>query len=105
MGSKSKRVSMQQEMIREIRRNRFIARYNANPCNFLPGGMLTKLYKMDVNQKQLETLAGQVIFSINEHRKNVSYPLINWPSPEVLTEWNASIKAGRIAKKLDHATG
>ena len=61
----------------KARRDKFVSLYNANPCNFLPGHVLKKLYKLDVNQRQLETLAGQAILKINEMR----FPSdrINWP--------------------------
>ena len=59
------------------RRNKFAALYNANPCNFLPGWALRQIYKMDINQRQLETLASQAILKINEMRDPENR--INWP--------------------------
>lgn len=61
----------------QARRAKFTALYNANPCNFLPGSALRKLYKLDVNQRQLETLAGQAILHINEIR--LPEDQIKWP--------------------------
>lgn len=75
MGNKSK--GKQYSNVIAIRKARFIARYNTNPCNFLPGFMLKRLYKMDIYQKQLEALAGQSIFAINEMRPPEAH--IVWP--------------------------
>lgn len=63
----------------ERRRRAFKERYDANPCNFLPARMLHELYKLDVNQKQLETLAGQAILGLNKFRQDAGAPLILWP--------------------------
>lgn len=64
------------------RREKFLAQYNANPCNFLPGFVLRSLYSRDVKQRTLEVLAANWIKAFNEswaHDTSRGTPHINWP--------------------------
>ncbi len=86
MGSKSKRQPETREeylLGRDAWRRRraaFIARYNANPCNFLPGPVLFNLYRTSKSQKVLEAAAATWIEKHNEyHWEPESRYRIAWP--------------------------
>lgn len=58
MGSKSKR-GYALEWTRERRRQKFIALYNANPCNFLPARVLHLFYRQYSKTSKLNAAAAQ----------------------------------------------
>lgn len=58
MGKKSKRFGVRTSPLRKRRtRQEFINLFNANPCNKLPGRVLTNVYRADVRTAQLNALA------------------------------------------------
>ena len=63
------------------RRETFLEQYRANPCNFLPGAVSFGLYRQDVTQKALETLAANWIDSHNARMISVGGPVIAWSKP------------------------
>jgi len=58
MGSKSKRFGVRTNKLRKrVKRADFIALFNANPCNKLPGAVLHSLYRRAKDTKSLNDLA------------------------------------------------
>ena len=58
MGSKSKRFGVRTNKHRKrVKRAEFIALFNANPCNKLPGAVLQSLYGRAKNTASLNDMA------------------------------------------------
>jgi len=58
MGSKSIRNAFRSHK-RAFRRMAFTHRYESNPANYLPGSVLTMIYRQARSQKEVETMAAK----------------------------------------------